>query len=144
MEKTGENYSKIEDRIKKIRSVFCDNSNANFAKMIGKSPHYASQLCTGASKPGRNMLDTILRVFPSVSRQWLFFGDGDMYVSSADNYGDIHDNKVGGDLLGNGAIKNDPAELADLTDLIMSQQRSIERLIEQNALLTEMLKNNTR
>lgn len=144
MEKMGENFSKIEDRIKKIRSVFCDNSNANFAKKIGKSPHYASQLCTGASKPGRNMLDTILRVFPSVSRQWLFFGDGDMYVSSADNYGDIHDNKVGGDLLGNGAIKNDPAELADLTALIMSQQRSIERLIEQNALLAEMLKSNTR
>lgn len=36
MEKTGENYSKIEDRIKKIRSVFCDNSNANFAKALAR------------------------------------------------------------------------------------------------------------
>ena len=64
-----------------------------------------------------------------------------MYI---DNHGDIYHNKVGGDILGNGAVKNDPAELADLTTIIMSQQRSIERLIEQNALLTEMLKNNTR
>ena len=143
MEKKGENFSKIEDRIKKIREVFCHNSNTEFSKKIGKSPHYASQLCTGSSKPGRNMLDIILGVFPSVSRQWLFFGDGDMLVRSSDNIVEIHDNRVGGDLLGNGAIKKAPAELADLTTIIMSQQRSIERLIEQNALLTEMLKNNT-
>lgn len=55
MEKTGENFSKIEDRIKKIRSVFCDNSNADFAKMICQ--YFADIFCLEGQPQAEHLAD---------------------------------------------------------------------------------------
>lgn len=129
-------------RLEKVMQCKQIPSFAEFSRLIGaKTPQIFTAIKSGKNKISRALAVSIHDVFPDISVSWLLTGEGGMYI---DNHGDIHDNKVGGDLLGNGAIKNDPAEIADLTTIIMSQQRSIERLIEQNALLTEMLKNNTR
>lgn len=109
-------------------------SFAQFSRLIGLStPQNFTDLKRGKYKITRNFASKIHDVFPDISTAWLMTGEGGMYI---DNHGDIHHNKVGGDLLGNGATKN---EQPDLTAVIVSQQRSIERLIEQNARLTEML-----
>lgn len=121
-------------RLEKVMQCKQIASFAEFSRLIGaKTPQIFTAIKSGKNKISRTLAVSIHDVFPDISASWLLTGEGGMYI---DNRGDIHHNKVGGDLLGNGATKN---EQSDLTAVIVSQQRSIERLIEQNARLTEML-----
>ena len=79
----------IKDRIKKLmdtqhmsRQVFCD--------FIGLSQATLSNIFNGKTRPTLVQIDAIKRKFPSVSTDWLLYGNGSMYndatsVPAADN-----------------------------------------------------------
>ena len=67
----------MNERIRKIREYFCDGSNAKFAKIMGISEQYASDMVSGRSV-GNKKLSKILEKFPEVNPVWLKIGDGEM------------------------------------------------------------------
>lgn len=138
----GANLPDLSQRIAKIRQVFCEDQNVNFAEKIGKDPTYTSQLCSGSKNAGKKILDKILAEFPSVRRCWLYLGEGSMLVG--DNFsGDIHDNNVGGDLLGNGAMKTTPEnsrDVSQLIDVVSRLSAVVEQQTAQVSSLIEILK----
>ena len=86
MDKINEKSTEMSDRISAIRAKLCSENNTIFAEKINKSTQYASALCTGASNPGKGMLEEILAAFPEVSRSWLYFGEGDMLKADPKPY----------------------------------------------------------
>lgn len=86
-------------RVAQIRTELCDDNNTEFARRLGKSRQHVSALCNGKSKVGKQTLELLLSAFPSVSREWLYFGEGSMLTSApastatpAQLYADIADN----------------------------------------------------
>lgn len=69
-------------RIRRIRLELCEGNNALFASRLGKSRQHISALCSGKSHAGRSTLDGILKAFPTLSREWLYFGNGDMLTDA--------------------------------------------------------------
>lgn len=109
---------KINDRIAKIREVFCQGNNRIFAERLGKSEGVASSLCNKASI-GLKTIDDIAKAFPMVSRDWLVNGNGDMYTQ-------VTQNNVNGDNLSGCSVKH--VELSQqLVETNRSQQLVIER-----------------
>ena len=53
-----------------------------FAKEIGLSQPFVSNLCAGATKPSDRTIADICRIF-RVSEQWLRTGEGPMYVEQS-------------------------------------------------------------
>lgn len=65
-----------------------DKNQTAFAESIGVSSTAISKIINNKSKPGYDMTETILRVYPKVSRDWLMAGKGGMYVGEeANKYG---------------------------------------------------------
>lgn len=92
------NDTSLSRRIAQIRRELCHDDNTEFARRLGKSRQHTSALCNGKSNAGKQTLDLILSSFPTVSRQWLYFGDGSMLTSApapastpAQLYADIAD-----------------------------------------------------
>lgn len=114
-------------RIETVMRVKQIPSYAEFSRLLGlKTPQNFTDLKRGKYKITRSFASKIHDIYPDISIAWLITGEGGMYVTSGDdNHGDIHHNNVGGDLLGNGANKDKSSEL---TEIIASQQRTIERL----------------
>lgn len=126
--------TKMSDRITKIRATLCSDSNTIFASKINKSTQYASALCRGASNPGKGMLEEILAAFPEVSRQWLYFGEGEMFTSG--QYNQQSNMTVGGDNIINGSSKTTSegmdtliATNARLAATLQQQADQIDRLL---------------
>ena len=78
-----ENSRKRAVRIQEIREILCNGDNAEFSAKMGFSKQYASGLCTASERITDKTLEKILKVFPEVSRSWLFFGEGEMLRSSS-------------------------------------------------------------
>ncbi len=74
--------AEISQRISEIRAYFCENNNKKFADMLGKSHTYTSGLC-GNENVGKAVIETILSVFPEVSRSWLVTGEGTMLSANS-------------------------------------------------------------
>ena len=79
MAKSIEENKELNRRISEIRKVFCGNSNEEFAAKLGISTSRASTICNSEPSIGLGVLERISAAFPEVSRNWLFFGEGDMY-----------------------------------------------------------------
>lgn len=78
-----ENSRKRAVKIQEIREILCNGDNAEFSAKMGFSRQYASGLCTASERITDKTLEKILKVFPEVSRSWLFFGEGEMLRSSS-------------------------------------------------------------
>jgi len=55
-----------------------------FAKKLGLSQPFVSELCSGKSKPSDRTISDICREF-GVNELWLRYGDGDMFVQKHPN-----------------------------------------------------------
>jgi len=55
-----------------------------FAKKLGLSQPFVSELCSGKSKPSDRTISDICREF-GVDELWLRYGDGDMFVQKHPN-----------------------------------------------------------
>lgn len=141
-EEKTETFNEIGNRLSKIREVYCGNSNVDFAEKIGKSPTFTSSLCQGVKNPGRKMLEKILATFPSVSRSWLYFGEGSMTASgqTVNQQNNVHgDNNINsGDIINTLVATN-----AKLTDTLQRQTDSIQQQTEHIGRLIALLERQT-
>ncbi len=85
----------MNDRIRKIREECCDGSNKLFAKTLGVSTQYASNITKPGKNVGDKMLDNLLDKFPAVDPVWLKMGIGTMFrngmipAHTAEEEGDV-------------------------------------------------------
>lgn len=68
----------INSRIKNIREEFCNDSNIEFANVLGVSRQYANNLVSEGKSIGEKVIDNILSKFPLVNPIWLKMGEGEM------------------------------------------------------------------
>jgi transcriptional regulator with XRE-family HTH domain len=80
--RNDENKTEVSQRIAKIKTYFCNNNNGEFARKLGVTEQYASNISNGTKSTGAKLLDKILETFPQVSKQWLYLGEGEMLSTS--------------------------------------------------------------
>ncbi|OAV70687.1 hypothetical protein Barb4_01172 [Bacteroidales bacterium Barb4] len=68
----------INDRIKKICEVFCENSNGKFAVTMEASKQNVNNWSRSGYSVGLSVIVKIIEKFPSVSPEWLLTGVGEM------------------------------------------------------------------
>lgn len=66
------------ERIALIREILCDNNNREFAKKLGTSEQYASNICKSGKNVGEKTKAKILEIFPEINRVWFLTGEGEM------------------------------------------------------------------
>lgn len=77
------------ERIQQVISYFC-NSKADFARKMEEKPQTVSNwVARGA---GGNVINKILRKFPSINAHWLITGEGSMLNENAEELMDIEEN----------------------------------------------------
>lgn len=108
----------------------------NFAENIGTSSTQIYDLIKGRIKKiSPEMASKIIESYPSISRNFLLTGEGDMFRDS----NNISHNNVGGDLLGNGAMKIQSDEITRLSVAIEKLTETNQKQTEQISLLLNML-----
>ncbi len=70
-----------------------------FASVLEISPASLSSIFNGRTNPTNNHVQAIHRCFPSISVNWLMFGEGDMYVSAPPAGNDGHKTDLSGGVL---------------------------------------------
>lgn len=71
--------SDLAARISKIRDVFCDGKNKEFARKLDMKVENASSYCNGHINAGLKPIEKILQTFPQVNARWLVIGEGEMF-----------------------------------------------------------------
>lgn len=71
----------INKRIKKIRENFCNDSNIEFAKIMGESRQSVNNWIRDGYSVGLGVQHKILSKFPQINHDWLISGEGDMLKS---------------------------------------------------------------
>ncbi len=71
----------LYQRLLQLIELLTDNSQTRFAKSIGLSQQTFNNYLNpeGQQKIRKTLLDTILAIYPEISRDWLFFGEGEMF-----------------------------------------------------------------
>lgn len=67
----------INERIREIRRLFANDSNIDFAKMLGSQPNTTSNYVRKGYSVGRGVASKIAEVF-NVNIDWLLTGEGEM------------------------------------------------------------------
>ena len=116
----------MNDRINLIRKNFCNSSNAEFAKKLGVSTTYASNICNPGKNVGEKQLNKILEIFPTVNPIWLKLGIGLMLNENSET-------EIAAPII------NETELIKELQLKIISQQKTIDRLEESNYILTKLL-----
>ena len=60
-------------------------SQSDFSKKLGRPQGNVSQVLSGARHIPRSFYADVLKAFPDVSKDWLMFGEGNMYKSKSDD-----------------------------------------------------------
>lgn len=70
-------------RLLQLVELLAENSQSRFAKSIGLSQQTFNNYLNseGQQKIRKTLLDTILSVYPQINRNWLYFGEGEMFTS---------------------------------------------------------------
>ena len=75
----------IYERLNELIKHFAQNSQAQFARSLGVLPTtfngYMSK--TGQEKIRFSLFEDILKAYPTVSRDWLLFGEGEMLAGES-------------------------------------------------------------
>ena len=128
--------SERSDRIAKIRGFYFKGQFEEFARKLQVSSKYASGLCNKKEVITDKTLEKILSAFPSVSREWLYFGKGEMFVngSQVNNQSNM---TVKGDNIVNGSTKTTTEGMetlittnARLATTLQQQADQIDRLLK--------------
>lgn len=75
----------ISERIKEIRSHFCEGSNVKFAERMGENTNTTSGWTSGKRGIGNTVTQKILNKFPEVNAAWLLTGEGNMLNTPVQN-----------------------------------------------------------
>lgn len=70
-------------RLLQLVELLAENSQSRFAKSVGLSQQTFNNYLNseGQQKIRKTLLDTILSVYPQINRNWLYFGEGEMFTS---------------------------------------------------------------
>lgn len=70
-------------RLLQLVELLAENSQSRFAKSVGLSQQTFNNYLNseGQQKIRKTLLDTILSVYPQINRNWLYFGEGEMFAS---------------------------------------------------------------
>lgn len=70
-------------RLLQLVEFLTDNSQSRFAKSVGLSQQTFNNYLNsdGQQKIRKTLLDAILSVYPQINRNWLYFGEGEMFAS---------------------------------------------------------------
>ena len=79
-------YHKMKDRIRQIMEAQHMPQQV-FASYIGTTPATLSGIFNDRTRPTINIIESIKKKFPDISLDWLMFGSGPMYQSSAGDGG---------------------------------------------------------
>lgn len=74
----------INERIKEIRRIIFNNSTKDFAIALNVSSQAISNYIRNGYNVGREVIENILRVCPSVNSNWLLTGEGEMLKTDSD------------------------------------------------------------
>ena len=127
--------SNRSERIAKIRSLYFKNKYEDFAIKLEVSVKYASGLCNKKEVITEKTLEKILKTFPEISRNWLYFGEGEMFYHSA---GTISNTATGNTNVGS-IIQGRTIETKGNDELVLSQQKTIALLTEQTTKFQEQI-----
>lgn len=112
----------IGERFKKI--IETENMNAfSFSKRIGVSNTAIAKIIKGESKPGYDVMESVLQEFPNLNTDWLMNGNGEMWKevvgsdNRPDNYLQSH-------------LKNLEEQFSRLNQQLEVKDRQIERLMD--------------
>lgn len=122
----------IGSRIKEL--IFKLGLNqTSFAKSVGVSQNAIYNTINGVTKtPRYTLLESILKVYPQLNRDWLLEGQGEMFIetitpnSSPDNYLQEH-------------LKNLEKQFAEMREMFSSQMATKDKQIEYYQRQTEQL-----
>lgn len=73
----------MKDRILQLMKMTGKNQK-DFAEELCIAPATLSGIFKGTTRPSNNIVSSIHERFPEISIPWLMFGEGDMYVNSAE------------------------------------------------------------
>lgn len=126
-----DDFSKICNRLRLIRSVFYGDDNYKFAEALGIHHSNASKLINGVSEPSHKTLSNLIAHTPNLSPDWAVSGVGSIYrgnITIESNSGNVA-----------GVNNGTQTANANFADVVASQQRTIEQLTATNAKLTDLL-----
>lgn len=126
-------------RIEKVKNFHKIKSFADFSRILGlKNQQIFTDIKSGKHGISPRLASKIHEIYPDISTLWLITGEGAMLVDCG---GDIRDNNVGGDLLGNGATKmSDGEDIKTLVDAVSRLTIVNQKQTEQISELINMLK----
>lgn len=74
----------LENRLKKVFEE-SNLSKTDFSKSLSISRQYFNKVLSGSSKPGVEILENIISVYPKFNPSWLLSGKGSMYLNDETN-----------------------------------------------------------
>ena len=78
------NHTSMKDRVRKIMEHF-HLTQMQFANELAVAPATISNIYKGKTAPTNNLVQAIHQAYPSVSINWLLFGEGDMLLPLSDS-----------------------------------------------------------
>lgn len=98
-----------------------------FCSSIGIQQQIFSDIKSGKLQAGTDLISVLLIKYDAVNPEWILTGKGEMLKSSPDD-----ENIINEDTSGYSMANTLLEQLSKLTDTVLSQQKTIESLIETN------------
>lgn len=124
---SDEELTKIENRLAKIRTELCEESNTIFAEKLGIAKQTASNLIGGQKSIGKKTIEKVLEAFPNISKKWLILGEGDMYTN---NNSFVQQSNVGDHNSNSGNITNVDERLLKMLEDSQKERLKLLTIIE--------------
>ncbi|MBK5719937.1 hypothetical protein JGH11_03540 [Dysgonomonas sp. Marseille-P4677] len=129
----------INQKIKKIREDFCNDSNIEFAKIMGESRQAVNNWVRDGYSVGSGVLYKILDKFPQINKSWLFDDEGNMLKNISEN---MQVSEPQASYMNNDVISLLREQIADLKDTIEKKDREISNLNQEIGRLKGILDEN--
>lgn len=119
----------INERIKYIRSIYCEGNNIKFAQMLGKNANTTSNWVREGYSVGRGVAGEIADTF-GISKHWLLTGEGNINAqggSIIQKIGDGSNNNT--QVAGSSEVARLKEKIKLLEQLLEEKERTIKILM---------------
>jgi len=126
----------ISERIKEIRTILCEGSNIEFAKIMNVKTNTTSNWVSGGREIGFDVIEQIIKKFPQIDANWLLKGEGEMMkgnINTINSNGSLNNN-IAGSVVGNN-VGTDEGEINALKARIAELEARVKELQNDKAVL---------